>query len=63
MTVPELVLCENVAWKLNFPVVTPIKLLNHENTHAQRYEIMLHVFAQHFQTLERILLKHCACRR
>lgn len=35
MTVPELVLCENVAWKLDFPVVTPIKLLNHENTHAQ----------------------------
>ena len=26
MTVPERVLCENV---------TPIKLLNHENTHAQ----------------------------
>ena len=35
MTVPELVSCEDAAWKLDFPVVTPIKLLNHENTYAQ----------------------------
>lgn len=31
MAVPELVLCENVAQKLDFPVVAPIKLCKHEN--------------------------------
>lgn len=35
MAVPELVLCENVAQKLDFPVVISIKLLKHENIHAQ----------------------------
>lgn len=35
MAVPELLLCENIARKLDFPVVTPINLLKHENIHAQ----------------------------
>lgn len=35
MAVPELVLGENVAQKLNFPLGTPIKLLKHVNIYAQ----------------------------
>lgn len=35
MAVPELVLGENVAQKLHFPLFTPIKLLKHVNIHAQ----------------------------
>ena len=31
----ELVLCESILQKLDFSVVVPIKLLKHENIHAQ----------------------------